>query len=179
MLFGQVHECWTIFETERLEVREIKESDLPALFALYEKPGAADFIEPLFSYEEELAYTRDYITKIYGFYGYGMWVIIQKETGNLIGRVGFDDRTTEETGRILELGFMIDPDLWRQGYATEACTASIDYAFTTLDEEVVSCLVHPQNTASMDFLKTLGFSYREDVHLSRGDFQWWELYRNK
>ncbi len=54
MLFGEPHECWEMFETERTLVREIKEDDLPALFALYEKKGAADYIEALYPYEEEL-----------------------------------------------------------------------------------------------------------------------------
>ena len=179
MLFGEPHECWEIFETERTLVREIKENDLPALFALYEKKGAADYIEALYPYEEELEYTEEYINKIYAFYGYGMWVIIQKSTGKLMGRVGLEDRTSPETGRILELGYIIDPDLWRQGYGTEVCVPTIKYAFEELDEEAVSCLIHPENLASIAFIRTLGFSLKKEVHVEGKDYEWWERLREE
>ena len=178
-MFGAPHPCWEIYETDRTRVREITVEDVPALFRLYEKPGAADYMEPLDSFEEEVEYTKAYIEKIYGFYGYGMWVVISKSTGDLIGRVGFDDRTDSTTGRILELGYMIDRDLWRQGYGTEVVTAAIDYAFTALDEECVTCLIRPENTVSIAFVKKLGFTETGPVRTRDRDFIRFDKTRQK
>ena len=162
-MYGEVHECWDIFETERTKVREIKLTDVPALFELYAKPGAADYVEPLYEYDEEMAYQKDYIEKIYAFYGYGMWVVTDRETGKLIGRVGFEDRVVDEIGRILEFGYMIDPDYQHRGIGTEVCKRAIRYAFETLEEEEITALIELPNEASKSFIRRLGFYYERIV----------------
>ena len=173
-MFGQVHECWDIFETERTKVREIVVSDVPALFTLYGKPGAADYVEPLYDYDEEVAYTEEYINKIYAFYGYGMWVVTDKKTEQLIGRVGFEDRTVAEVGRILEFGYMIDPDYQHQGIGTEVCRRALQYAYETLDEPEVTCLIEIPNEASKRFISRFGFRY---IRLVENNGKTHELWR--
>ena len=76
-----------------------------------------DFVEPLYDYETELEYQKAYIENMYGFYEYGMWLVLSRETGKLIGRAGLEHD---------ELGYMIAPELWNQGYATEVCRFIID-----------------------------------------------------
>ena len=106
------HIPWDIGETDRCLIRELSLSDLPALYELYDKPGMTDFVEPLYDYETELEYQKAYIENMYGFYEYGMWLVFSRETGKLIGRAGLEHD---------ELGYMIAPELWNQGYATEVC----------------------------------------------------------
>ena len=76
---------WHILETKRCRVREFGMDDLDALYALYAKPHVTDFIEPLYAYAQEREYEKNYIERIYGFYGFGMWLVFEKETGQLIG----------------------------------------------------------------------------------------------
>ena len=111
------HIPWDIGETDRCLIRELSLSDLPALYELYDKPGMTDFVEPLYDYETELEYQKAYIENMYGFYEYGMWLVFSKETGKLIGRAGLEHD---------EMGYMIEPELWNQGYATEVCRFIID-----------------------------------------------------
>lgn len=113
------HIPWDIGETDRCLIRELSLSDLPELYELYDKPGMTDFVEPLYDYETELEYQKAYIENMYGFYEYGMWLVFSRETGKLIGRAGLEHD---------ELGYMIAPELWNQGYATEVCRFIIDYA---------------------------------------------------
>ena len=143
------HIPWDIGETDRCLIRELSLSDLPALYELYDKPGMTDFVEPLYDYETELEYQKAYIENMYGFYEYGMWLVFSKKTGKLIGRAGLEHD---------ELGYMIAPELWNQGYATEVCRFIIDYARENTDFEELYCRIDEKNTASVRLAKKLGFT---------------------
>lgn len=143
------HIPWDIGETDRCLIRELSLSDLPALYELYDKPGMTDFVEPLYDYETELEYQKAYIENMYGFYEYGMWLVFSRETGKLIGRAGLEHD---------ELGYMIAPELWNQGYATEVCRFIIDYARENTDFEELYCRIDERNEASVRLAKKLGFT---------------------
>ena len=85
-------EPWTIAETKRCIIRELTMDDIDALFELYSKPGITDFVEPLYDYDKECEYERAYIEHMYGYYEYGMWLIFSKDTGELVGRAGLENR---------------------------------------------------------------------------------------
>ena len=142
------HIPWDIGETERCLIRELSLSDLPALYELYDKPGMTDYVEPLYDYETELEYQKAYIENMYGFYEYGMWLVFSKETGKLIGRAGLEHN---------EMGYMIAPELWNRGYATEVCRFIIDYARENTDFEELYCRIDERNAASVHLAKKLGF----------------------
>lgn len=61
-----------------------------------------------------------------------------------------------------EIGFTIAPDHQRNGYATEAVEAAIDYLFTTLDVHRVTASVDPKNTASIALVERIGM--RKEGH---------------
>lgn len=155
---------WTILTTERCVVKEFSMDYLDALFALYAGEGMTDYIEPLYPYEEERRYQEAYIEHMYRFYGYGMWIVCEKETGTLIGRVGIENR--EELGGELELGYAIGTPYQRQGYATEVCRAIMQYAKEELGVSHMHCLIEEGNTVSEHFAGKLGFSYAGDMDIS-------------
>ena len=160
-IFRRWHKLpWDILETERLKVRELSLDDLDGLRALYDKPHITDFVEPLYAPEQERQYQQNYIDKIYGFYGFGMWLVLEKETGRLVGRAGFEYRDYCREGEV-EMGYLIDPDRWRRGYATEVCEALLTYARDELNVRCVLCRVSPENVASRGLLDKLGFTIRE------------------
>ncbi len=146
-----------ILKTPRLIVREIELTDIDDLFTLYSGPHMTDFIAPLYPYEEEKAYEEDYIKNIYGFYGFGMWVVIEKETGELIGRAGIEYRAGCRENEA-ELGYAIREDKWRQGFAEEVTKAIMDWAAEEYEFSGFCARVNPKNTASIGLLKKLGFS---------------------
>ena len=148
---------WHILETKRCQIREFGMDDLDALYALYEQPHVTDFIEPLYAYAQEREYEQNYIERIYGFYGFGMWLVFEKETGRLIGRAGLEYREPCEEGEV-ELGYLIAPSHWHKGYATEVCQAIITYAKEELSMERIVSHVHLKNDASRHLLEKLGFS---------------------
>lgn len=143
--------------TERLRIREICIEDLPALFSLYGGPGITDYIEPLFSYEQERDYTENYIHYVYGLYGYGIWILERKcvdpiDGWEIIGRAGVEWKNDR-----LELGYMIGVPFQKNGYATEACKAILRFAWENTEETQVYSIVDENNVASVGLLKKIGF----------------------
>lgn len=157
------HIPWTILETKRLIVRELTLDDMDALFELYSYEGMTDYMEGLYPYEEEYAYQKAYIESMYGFFGYGMWLVFEKESGKLVGRAGVEHR--EALDGELELGYAIGTPWQGRGYATEVCEAIVEYVREELFFEGIVSLVEPENKASVHLLEKLDFSIEMELDL--------------
>ena len=151
------HLPWNILYTERTCVREVTPEDLDELYAIYEGEGITDFTEPLFERSKEEEYTRSYIQYMYYYYGYGMWVVQDRESGKLLGRAGIEHRKTQE-GTVMELGYMIRAEEQGKGYATEVCQAILAYAQQELEMDELHCFIHPNNRISIHLAIKLGFA---------------------
>lgn len=85
--------------------------------------------------------------------GFAMFSLIEKSTGRWVGQAG---PWQPEGWPGTEVGYSLHPDAWGRGYATEACTAAIDWAFDVLDwTDVIHCIA-PTNTASQSVARRLG-----------------------
>ena len=146
-----------ISETDRTFIREFSMEDLDSLFELYDKPGIVEFMEPLFEYQEELEYEKNYIQYIYKLYGFGMWLIFDKTTGKLVGRAGIEVRESCDRENQAELGFCISPDRWKQGLAFEVCSEIIRLARERFGLTSLIARCDPKNVASRGLLEKLGF----------------------
>lgn len=167
----------TVLTTKRCIVREIQVEDVDSLYEIYNKPGMTDYLEPLFNdRQEEIEYTRSYIQNIYGFYGYGMWIVTLRESGIIIGRAGLEwKEEPEEDSYGMELGYLIDSDYQRQGYAKEVCSAICQYAFGHLQAEKVYSMVMTQNRASCKLCEKLGFINQREVKINHQQYYKFEL----
>lgn len=154
---------WEIVQTNRLKIREITVEDVLRLYELYEDSSITQYMEPLFSEpSQEKAYTKEYIKNIYGFYGYGMWVMEEKISGKVIGRVGIEYKEGFDG---LELGFMLGVDYQHKGYALEACKAVLAYGVKELNQKEYCAFMDAGNTASIKLCERLGFEKRGIVQL--------------
>lgn len=79
---------------------------------------------------------------------------------------GMDERVVELQGRVIgymgvwkmpEFGFILHPDAWGAGYATEAAQAMIPELFRAHPVDHITADVDPRNTASLRLLRKLGF----------------------
>lgn len=146
---------WNILETERCLVRETTPEDVEDFCRIYSHPSVTRYMEGLYpDIEEEKAYVREYIKKIYTFYGFGVWTVVEKAGGAVIGRAGVSYRAGFQDP---ELGFIIGVPWQRRGYAREVCSAILDYGQRALEFTRVQALVAPQNTASLKLCEELGF----------------------
>ena len=155
---------WTILETERCVVRELSLDDLDALFELYGDGEIDKYTDPLYPYEEEKEFQRAYNENMYRYFGYGLWLVFSKETGELIGRAGLEHREYHEEIE-LELGYIIGTKYQGQGIATEVCRAILNYAKENTGFERINALIEDGNVASEHLSKKLGFIHEEDFEL--------------
>ncbi|HEY1033370.1 MAG TPA: GNAT family N-acetyltransferase [Pseudoxanthomonas sp.] len=88
--------------------------------------------------------------------GFGMFSVIEKATGRWIGRVG---PWQPEGWPGTEVGWSIAREAWGHGYAPEAATASVDWAFDHLGWEDVIHTIDPQNANSKAVAAKLGSTY--------------------
>ena len=149
---------WMIGETERLVIREITLVDTDALYQLYADKSVVEFMEDLpTNKDEEKEYIADYIDKVYSFFGFGMWLVQLKETGEIIGRVGFQNYEEED---LVELGFMIVPKHQHKGYAYEACEAAIAYMREEFPEYQRMARCKAENVRAIELCRRLGIECR-------------------
>lgn len=156
---------WTVAETERCVLREITLGDLDDLYELYRPPEMTRYMDGLFAdREKEEEYTKAYIENMYYFYGYGLWVVMEKETGRLIGRAGLEQRK-EGDETLLEMGYCIAVDRQRMGYATEVCREILHFAEEFLDFDRIYCFIQKENAVSVHLAEKLGFHWEKSVLL--------------
>ncbi|MBE5883914.1 MAG: GNAT family N-acetyltransferase [Lachnospiraceae bacterium] len=146
---------WDIIETDRCMVRETTEADVEAFFEIYAHSEISHYTEGLYpTVEKEKEYIREYIEKVYGFLGFGVWSILKKDTGEIIGRAGFSYREGYEEP---EIGFVIGVPWQGQGYAWEVCSALLTMGEKNFGFTIVNAFVRPENKASVALCKKLGF----------------------
>lgn len=164
---------WKICETERCLVRESVPEDVESFYCIYRDKSITAYMEDLFrDREAETEYIREYIEKVYGFYGFGMWSVCLRETGEVIGRAGLSMREGFEEP---EIGYVIGKKWQRQGIATEVCLAILAYGREELGFERVRALMHPENTASERLCCKLGFSYIGEMEVEGENYSCYQL----
>lgn len=146
---------WNILETKRMLVRESIPEDVEEFYRIYSSPSITYYMEGLFpEKEQEIEYMKAYAEQVYGFYGFGLWTVLERDTGRIIGRAGLNVR---EGYDLPELGFTIDVEYQGRGYAYEVCYSILDYAREKLEFDRVQAFVDEENRASIHLLEKLGF----------------------
>jgi RimJ/RimL family protein N-acetyltransferase len=104
-------------------------------------------------------------------YGYGLYSVILKSTGVLIGDCGLE-KMELPGGPVAELGYDFRSDHWHQGYATEAACAVRDYAFEVLALPRLVSLIRVGNEASKRVAERVGMGLVAEI--MRYSRQYWE-----
>lgn len=150
-----------IAETERLLIREMTLSDLDQINALYqEEPSMALSPELALNRQEEEEKIKAYIAYMYGLYQFGMWVVIEKKSREMIGRAGFGIADYLDFTEI-DMGYLIGKKYRRQGYGEEACRAALAYGRRVLDFPGVSAYIEQENSGSLGLIEKLGFKKKQ------------------
>lgn len=159
---------WNILRTARCLIRETIPEDVESFYQIYSHPAITEYMEGLYpEVEEERQYVRDYIEKVYTFFGFGVWTVIERESGAVIGRAGFSYREGFDEP---ELGFIIGVPWQRRGYAEEVCRAVLAYGWSALEFRQVQALVEPENIPSVRLCEKLGFRKGEVVDVGKKEY---------
>ncbi len=151
--------------TERLLLRRLELSDFDAYAAICADPEVRHYLgdgRPLGrpAAWREMALLLGH----WGLRGFGQWAVVQRETGELLGRAGL---WQPEGWPGLEVGWVLGRPYWGRGFATEAARAGLNHAFSALGAQRVISLIHPENERSIRVAQRLGERYERHVELSR------------
>lgn len=153
----------TILTTERLILRELASEDLEKLCEICNKPDINRYLTDYTGdITTETAKLEAYIKSIYHFYGYGLWGVYIKDTNRLIGRCGIECKLLNQDP-VYELGYLIDSDYQRKGYATEAVTASIQYGLHKLGMDRILAVIEKTNIPSRELACKIGMKQTGEV----------------
>ncbi|MBR5968906.1 MAG: GNAT family N-acetyltransferase [Lachnospiraceae bacterium] len=156
-------EPWEILRTERLLLRETTVADIDRLYEIYGDPDMTLYLEGLFENPaDEMRYMEDYIRNVYHLLGFGVWTVIEKKSGDIIGRAGYSIRAGFDRP---EIGFLIGKPWQGKGFAKEAVEAVLAYGRELLGFTEVQALVKEGNDVSVHLLESLGFRVRETVEI--------------
>ncbi len=151
-----------VIETERLWLTALTDHHVDAFSRIQHDPRVAEWFgglpDPLPSPARQREDTWRLIATFLGHWalrGYGQWALIRRSDGRFVGRAGL---WNPEGWPGVEVGWLVDPELWAQGYASEAGRAAVAHAFDDLGlDEVISVTV-PHNTASRRVMEKVGLT---------------------
>ncbi|SMC77773.1 Protein N-acetyltransferase, RimJ/RimL family [Oscillospiraceae bacterium] len=147
-------------ETQRLFLREMNMDDFDALY----KVLADQEIMKHYPYTFDDTKVREWIErnmKRYEDYGFGLWAVCLKETGEMIGDCGLTLQNIE--GEMLpEIGYHIRADQQKKGYAREAAAAVRDWAFTNTDYPALYSYCKYTNVPSYKTAESIGMHFEKE-----------------
>ena len=132
--------------TSRLKLRSARPGDLEAMHAVLSDPRATRWWST--PPHETLDETRVWLDSMIA-NGPDQPDFVIERDGVVIGKAGF--------WKLPEVGYILHPDHWGQGFAGEAVEAAIGHVFATRDIEELTADVDPENAASIRLLERLGF----------------------
>lgn len=160
-----------LIETRRLVIRPFRPDDWKAV---YEYMSDRDVTTYLPKGQLTEVQTREFLTRNSGENAEAMALTIKADQ-RLIGHMLFHPWFAPLT---YEIGWVLNKRYHRQGYATEAAFALLEYGFDTLQLHRMIATCQPENVPSYRIMEKLGM--RREGHfrqcIYRGEDQWWDEY---
>ena len=157
-----MHQPWLIAETERLLIRESVMEDLAYFQKFYGEECGNPDVQPLCEAKEQLC---TYITTRYPLFEYGLWTIVEKATGTVLGRAGIEElpECCEGLSGEPELSYLIGKEYRGNDYAAEACQAILHYAAEELEMDRIYLRTSKDNFPSQKLAEKLGLLKVESI----------------
>ena len=155
-------------ETERLILREFRESDLDGMFELDSDPEVHRYLgnKPVKTKEESQRIIASAL-KQYKERGIGRWAVIEKSSGEFMGWSGIRLNTEYNMNgftKYYDVGYRLIKRYWGKGFATESGKAAVNYAFNVLKLPELYATTEIGNQASHNALLKIGLHYVEDFY---------------
>ncbi len=146
-----------ILKTARLQIRELNIFDVESLSKVLSDKISMQYYPKPFSSRGVENWINKNIDR-YKIYGYGLWGVVLRQTGELIGDCGVTIQNID--GELLpEIGFHISPDYCLHGYATEAAMEILKYCRKKFGLRAVYSYCNDDNVPSMKTMIKIGMSY--------------------
>ncbi|NMP38236.1 MAG: GNAT family N-acetyltransferase [Clostridiales bacterium] len=147
-------------ETQRLILRELTPEDYPALYAVLADSDILKHYPYTFDEKRVRGWIEKNIVR-YRVFGFGLWAVVLKETGEMIGDCGITMQNINGSIKP-EIGYHIRADYQRRGYAKEAAKKCRDWIFENTPFQMVYSYMKKLNIASSATAKSIGMKLIEE-----------------
>ena len=144
-----------VLETPDLTLRKPAMKDVKDIFQYASDPEVARYVlwDPHRNQSETRRFVRELRMRIRSGFP-SSWVVELRETGTVIGTIGFVWYSSEN--RSAELGYSFSRNYWNRGYATQAFHAVIDVLFRYLPLNRLEAQYDIRNPASGRVMQKCG-----------------------
>jgi len=168
-------------ETERLILREIKETDVNGIFKLDSDPKVHQYLgnNPIITKAQALNNIQ-FIRNQYIDNGIGRFAVIEKESGDFIGWSGLklnkgDKEELNGYKNFVDIGYRLIPTFWGKGYAFETAVTCLDFGFKEMKYDTIYGAAEIENIGSNKILKKIGLQFINDFEFQGKKANWYEL----
>lgn len=163
--------------TERLYMRKLRDEDLDNYYEIMKKDEVGKWLGTSRGKTyEETKLSIDKFSKQWEEKGYGVWAVIDKKSGELLGHCGLN--FLKETSEV-EILYAFDPKFWNHGYATESVRAALEYAFEKAKLNRIIALAKPLNIKSSNVIEKIGLKFVGIKEYSGLQLKYYEIFNNK
>jgi RimJ/RimL family protein N-acetyltransferase len=153
-----------VIETARLLLREWREGDVQLMNEHCNTPAVMRWLGDV----QDPAQVEALVARQYALqadHGHCFWVVERREDGAFLGMCGLKkvDAPGGPMPGGMEIGWRFREDSWGRGYAKEAATAALDFAFGRLAARRVVAFTVEGNSASWGLMERLGMVRRPDL----------------
>lgn len=149
-----------IFETERLYLRKLTQDDFNDLCELLQDKDVMYAYEHDFTDRDVQGWLERQLNR-YKTYEFGLWAIILKKTGEMVGQAGLTMQKCEGS-EVLEIGYLLKKAYWHKGYASEAANGCKQYAFEKLEVNEVYSIIKVDNISSQKVAKNIDMKIKKE-----------------
>lgn len=153
-------------ETPRVRLCYPEEGDIEVIQELCSDPNVMRYIgngktRSLEETQKFFALNNNHIKQ----FGHGLMTVRHKQTEEFVGRAGIFHLAFQFDHPEIEMGYILSPKFWGQGYATEIATYLVEWAKENLTVPYLLGVTYQENTASQKVLKKVGMEFfREDIY---------------
>jgi len=163
------------FKTNRLIIREHRESDLQDYHKWISDPDVMSYVDWETSNLEETQ--KDFTETLNEIENPDrtnyFFAITEKATQNYVGAIGFAIKKKQHNGGIAECGYFLLTKYWRKGIAVEALTGLIEYGFSQLNIHKISASCYKENFSSERVMQKCKFIKEGELRKERYHHNKW------
>ena len=156
-----------ILETERLILREMVDDDYDPLKKVISDPENMKYYDSPYD-DEGVSRWLNWCKDCYQKYGFGLWAVVLKKTGEMIGDCGISMQMIDDEMRP-EIGYHLRRDYHQQGIGKEMTKAVKDYFFNNFDYNEVYSYMNKNNVASYKTAEANGMTYLHNYFTKNGE----------
>ncbi len=155
-----------LIETPRLRLRRYREGEVDLVHRVMSDPLVMRYYPETYDVER-CQKVLDSILASYARHGYSLFAVERREDGAYAGQIGllhWDDVDARED---VEVAYMLLPEFWKMGYATEAARACRDWAFANLEPDRVVSFIDVNNVPSIAVAQRNGMTRLKRLDTNR------------